>query len=81
MADEAGARLLEEAVDDGVLDEAAEERLVHVTGTGEVGKGYGAVIWNVRGEAVVVDETETEGVGELGIHYLPAGQNHEKFAQ
>lgn len=72
VADEAGTLLLEEPVDDGVLDEAADQRLVHATRAGESGKRYRAFVWNVRGEPVVVDETEAEGVREL--HTLPPGQ-------
>ena len=69
MANEAGTFLLEEAIDDCMLNESADQRLVYTAGTGQFGKRDFPIIRNVHGELVVVDETKTEGIRELSPVY------------
>lgn len=79
MTDEAGTFLSEETVNDGMLHETADQRLVYTSSTAQFGEGDPIIIRNVRGELVMVDKTETEGIRELGVYLInPRGGAQRK---
>ncbi len=77
MTDEAGSFLLEKIVDDSMLHETADQRLIYTSSTAQFSEGGSVVIRNVRGELVMVDKPETQGIRELCVYLI----NHRGRAQ